>query len=46
MSLGFWVQSLVNEAVLDFDGSNKPVGKLSYKLIGATCNSKQQLQLA
>jgi hypothetical protein len=46
MSLGFWVQSLVKDAVLDFDGTNKPVNKLSYKLIGATYNSKQQLQLA
>ena len=46
MSLGFWVQSLVKDAVLDFDGTNKPVNKLSYKLIGATYNSKQQLSLA
>ena len=46
MSFGFWVQDLVKDAVLDFDGTNKPVGKLSYKLIGATYNSKQALQLA
>jgi len=46
MSLGFWVQSLVKDAVLDFDGTNKPAGKLSYKLIAATLDSKQQLSLA
>ena len=46
MSLGFWVQSLVKDAVLDFDGANKPVGKLSYKLIAATLNSNQKLSLA
>jgi len=45
MSLGFWIQSLVRDAVLDFDGTNK-TRKLSYKLIGATYNSKQALQLA
>ena len=46
MSLGFWVQSLVKDAVLEFNDEVRNTGKLSYKLIGATYNSKQQLQLA
>ena len=46
MSLGFWVQSLVKDAVLDFDGTNKPVNKLSYKLITCTLDSKRALSLA
>ena len=46
MSLGFWVQSLVKDASLEFTNELSSQGKLSYKLIGATYNSKQALQLA
>jgi len=46
MSFGFWVQDLVKNAVLEFNDEVRNTGKLSYKLIGATYNSKQQLSLA
>jgi hypothetical protein len=46
MSFGFWVQDLVKNAVLEFNDEVRNTGKLSYKLIGATYNSKQALQLA
>ena len=46
MSLGFWVQSLVRDSVQQFNDEVSSQGRLSYKLIGATYNSKQALQLA
>ena len=46
MSLGFWVQSLVRDSVRQFNDEVSSQGRLSYKLIGATYNSKQALQLA
>jgi len=46
MSLGFWVQSLVKDAVMQFNDEVSSQGKLAYKLIGATPLSNQALSLA
>lgn len=46
MSFGFWVQSLVKEAVLQFNDEVSSQGKLAYKLVGCTPLSNQALTLA
>ena len=46
MSLGFWVQQLRKDAVLEFNDEVSSQGKLAYKQVAIACLSNEALTLA